>query len=108
APASLLVGLGPPSVALRGRRAVASAMERMDDFVLDATLDPRRALPRVEPADELAAFVQRSMVDTYTTADRLVEVTRGVDGGRYPGSGLAGRLQLVSRLLKVGFGARVF
>jgi uncharacterized protein (DUF1501 family) len=57
----------------------------------------------------LAAFVQRSILDAYATADRLAEVARGRDSGaRYPGAGLAQRLQLVARLLKVGIGARVF
>ncbi len=109
APASLFVGSGPPPLALRGRRAVASAMEKMEEFALDPAADPRCALPKAEPADDLAAFVRRSMLDAYTTADRLAEVARAQDSGtRYPGSGLATHLQLISRLLKVGFGPRVF
>jgi len=103
---SLLVGSGPPPVALRGRRAVASALERIEDFTLAAGADPRKALPRDEPADDLAAFVRRSMLDAYATADRLKAVA-GADGGRYPGTGLAGRLRLVARLMKTGVGARV-
>ncbi len=104
---SLLVGAGPPPVALRGRRAVASAVERIEDFTLAAGADPRKALTREEPADDLAAFVRRSMLDAYATADRLKEVGRE-DGARYPGTGLAGRLRLIARLLKTGVGARVF
>src|SRR6516162_4150139 len=98
---SLLVGSGPPPVALRGRRAVASALERVEDFTLAAGADPRKALPRDEPADELAAFVRRSMLDAYATADRLKEVGRE-DGSRFPQSGLAERLKLIARLLKIG------
>jgi uncharacterized protein (DUF1501 family) len=104
---SLLVGAGPPPVALRGRRAVASAVERIEDFTLAAGADPRKALPRDEPADELAAFVRRSMLDAYATADRLKEVGRE-DGARFPQTGLATRLRLIARLLKTGVGARVF
>jgi uncharacterized protein (DUF1501 family) len=104
---SLLVGSGPPPVALRGRRAVASALERIEDFTLAAGADPRKALPRDEPADELAAFVRRSMLDAYATADRLKEVGRE-DGSRFPQSGLAERLKLIARLLKIGVGARVY
>jgi uncharacterized protein (DUF1501 family) len=104
---SLLVGAGTPPVALRGRRAVASALERIEDFTLAAGADPRKALPRDEPADDLAAFVRRSMLDAYATADRLKEVGRE-DGARYPGTGLANRLRLIARLLKTGVGARVF
>jgi uncharacterized protein (DUF1501 family) len=104
---SLLVGSGPPPVALRGRRAVASALERIEDFTLAAGADPRKALTRDEPGDELAAFVRRSMLDAYATADRLKEVGGG-DGARYPQTGLANRLRLVARLLKTGVGARVY
>src|SRR5437868_412985 len=103
---SLLVGSGPPPVALRGRRAVASALERIEDFTLAAGADPRKALTREEPADEMAAFVRRSMLDAYATADRLKEVGRE-DGARYAGTGLANRLRLIARLLKTGVGARV-
>ena len=105
---SLLVGAGPPPVALRGRRAVASAVERIEDFTLAAGADPRKALPRNEPADELAAFVRRSMLDAYATADRLKAAAGDGDGARYPQSGLANRLRLIARLLKTGVGARVF
>ncbi|HZY85085.1 MAG TPA: DUF1501 domain-containing protein, partial [Gemmataceae bacterium] len=104
---SLLVGSGPPPVALRGRRAVASAVERVEDFTLAAGADPRKALPRDEPADELAAFVRRSMLDAYATADRLKAVS-GEDGARYPQTGLGNRLRLIARLLKTGVGARVY
>jgi uncharacterized protein (DUF1501 family) len=106
---SLLVGSGPPPVALRGRRSVASALERIEDFSLAAGADPRKALAREEPADDLTAFVRRSMLDAYATADRLAEVARGADGGaRYPQTGLAGRLRLAARLMKIGMDTRVY
>jgi uncharacterized protein (DUF1501 family) len=105
---ALLVGSGPPPVAIRGRRSIASAIERIDDFALAAGADPRKALASQEPADDLAAFVQRSMLDAYDTADRLHHLAVGADDGRYPPSGLASRLQLIGRLLKTGLDARVF
>jgi uncharacterized protein (DUF1501 family) len=96
-------------VAIRGRRAVAAALERPEDFTLSASADPRQVIPTKEPADDLTAFVQRSMLDAYATADRLAEVAGAQDtGARYPGSDLATRLQLIARLLKIGFGARVY
>ena len=105
---ALLVGSGPPPVAIRGRRSIASAIERIDDFSLAAGADPRKALLKDEPADDLAAFVQRSMLDAYATADRLQEVAGGSDDARYPQSGLASKLRLIARLLKVGLDTRVF
>jgi uncharacterized protein (DUF1501 family) len=105
---ALLVGSGPPPVAIRGRRSSASAIERLEDFRLAAGADPRKALMRADPADDLTAFVQRSMLDAYATADRLQQLAGSSEDARYPGSGLAARLQLIARLLKVGADARVF
>ena len=106
--ASLLVGSGPPPVALRGRRAVASVIERVEDFMLAAGADPRKGLGKEGPEDELAAFVRRSMLDAYATADRLASAKGKDSGPRYPPGGLASRLRLIARLLKSGVGARVF
>jgi uncharacterized protein (DUF1501 family) len=106
---AMLVGSGPPPVALRGRRSTASAIERIDDFTLAAGADPRKALPAEEPADDLTAFVRRCLLDACTTSDRLAAVAGAKDAdARYPQTGLAERLQLIARLLKVGAGARVF
>jgi uncharacterized protein (DUF1501 family) len=105
---ALLVGSGPPPVAIRGRRSIASAIERIEDFTLAAGADPRKALAREDPADDLAAFVQRSMLDAYATADRLHQVAGGTDDARYPQGRLATRLRLIARLLKVGLDTRVF
>jgi uncharacterized protein (DUF1501 family) len=106
---SLLVGGGPPPVALRGRRAIASAIERLDDFKLAAGADPRKALTKDEPGDDLTAFVRRNMLDAYATADRLAATAKEKDGdSRYPQNNLGQRLQLLARLIKVGVGARVY
>jgi uncharacterized protein (DUF1501 family) len=105
---ALVVGSGPPPVAIRGRRAGASAIERLEDFTLAAGADPRKALDREESKDDLSAFVQRSMLDAYATADRLHQVAGGAEDARYPQSGLAARLRLIARLLKAGLDTRVF
>jgi uncharacterized protein (DUF1501 family) len=105
---ALLVGSSQPPVAIRGRRSIASAIERMEDFSLAAGADPRQALAKDEPADDLAAFVQRSMLDAYATADRLHQVAGGTEDTRYPSSGLASRLRLIAQLLKAGLEPRVF
>ncbi|HEY7312984.1 MAG TPA: DUF1501 domain-containing protein, partial [Gemmataceae bacterium] len=96
-------------LAVRGRRAVASAIERVEDFVLAPGADARRVLSKKEPTDDLTAFVRRSMLDAYTTADRLAASAQsGGDSGRNVRSSLAGQLHLIVRLLKSGVGARVF
>jgi uncharacterized protein (DUF1501 family) len=106
---ALFLGAGPVPLAVRGRRAVASAIERAEDFLLVPGADARRVLPREEPPDELTAFVRRSMLDAYTTADRLAESAQSGGGsGRNFGSSLGAQLSMVVRLLKSGVGARVF
>jgi uncharacterized protein (DUF1501 family) len=106
---SLFLGAGQVPLAVRGRRSVASALERAEDFLLAPGTDARRMLAGEEPADELTAFVRRSMLDAYTTADRLAESARSGGGsGRNFGSSLAGQLHMVVRLIKSGVGSRVF
>ena len=59
--------------------------------------------------DDLLAFVRRSAVDGYATADRMAEVVRVADGrGRYPASELGRHLGLMARLIKGGIGTRVY
>jgi uncharacterized protein (DUF1501 family) len=107
--AAMFIGSGPPPSAVRGRRAVASALERIEDFTLDAAVRRGRDAIADTPGDDLAAFVRRSTLDAYAGADRIGELARGRDGdARYPASGLAGRLRLIARLLKGGYAARVF
>jgi uncharacterized protein (DUF1501 family) len=103
-----LVGSGPPPVAIRGRRSIASAIERVEEFTLTTSADPRQALGSEEPADDLAAFVRRNMLDAYAAADRMRDLAGDTEDARYPQTGLAARLRLIARLLKAGVGPRVF
>jgi uncharacterized protein (DUF1501 family) len=109
APAALFVGGGLLPAALPGRRATAASLTRPDDFVLPPEARPVPAAPLPAPADDLAAFVQRSALDAYATADRMAEAARLQDGGaRYPMTELAGQFRLMARLIKAGFGTRVY
>ncbi len=104
--ASMFVGAGTPPVALRGRRTTASSLERIEDLTLDSA---RPGVDAPAGGDDLSAFVRRSALDAYAAADRLAELGRRDDASaRYPVTPLAGRLRLVARLLKGGFGSRVF
>jgi uncharacterized protein (DUF1501 family) len=104
------LGDGPPPAALRGRRSVPATLERAEDFALDASADPRRALgDGGDDAGDIAAFVRRSMLDAYAAADRIADLARADrSAGRYRGGALGERLALVARLLKSGAGARVY
>ena len=111
-PASLYIGAGAVPSALRGTSAPAGSLEHIDDITLDqpgaakpATGD---AMDNRESSDSVASFVQRAALDAYATADRLAALGRDDSNARYPSSALAQRLRLIARLLKGGFGARVF
>jgi uncharacterized protein (DUF1501 family) len=113
--AALFIGAETPPTALRGRRSSATSLERIEDLTL-----PRgsaRSLVRTPltigqgTPDDLGAFVRRSMLDAYTSAERVAELTRGraaVAEVSYPNTTLAGRLKTVSQLLKADLPSRVF
>jgi uncharacterized protein (DUF1501 family) len=103
---STFVGAGSIPAAIRGRRALASSLERIDDL----TLDPAVARPNVtSDGDDLGAFVLRSTLDAYASSDRLAELAKDKSAAaRYPDTELANRLKLVARLIKGGFDSRVF
>jgi uncharacterized protein (DUF1501 family) len=105
---SLQVGPDPPSGAIRGRRSIATAIARIEDLTLDAGSDPRKALAATRPGDDTAAFVRRSLLDAYATADRMQQLASYKDDARYPQGALASRLQLIARLLKGGQDTRIF
>ncbi len=109
APASVSVGLRPQPLALRGNRAISTALARLDDLVLAGDGNPADAFPGPGSEDDVRRFVRRSLLDAYTAADRLKEVARAADrGARYPATGLGDDLRLVARLMKAGFGTRVY
>ena len=103
---SLFVGAGSIPVAIRGRRALVSSLERLEDLTFDRAF-PRPAVP--PSGDDLAAFVQRSTLDAYASSGRLADLAKDrSSSARYPDTGLANRLKLVARLIKGGYDSRVF
>ena len=56
----------------------------------------------------MAAFIGRSTLDAYATADRIASITRFAPGRAYPLTRLAGELEQISRLIKAGIGARFY
>lgn len=106
---AMFVGAGELPLALRGRRTVASAMARPEDFALDAFVADRALVGGDSAADDLASFVRRQSLDAYTTADRMGQVLAGGEGGAgYPATSLAGQLRTVARLLKADAGTRIY
>jgi uncharacterized protein (DUF1501 family) len=107
APGAMLIGDAQPPVALRGRRSVAAALNRLEDYALNAPAAPALIGPPTA-GDDLAAFVRRSTLDAYATADRLTATKSPAGDAAYPSTGLAERMKLIARLLKADLGARVY
>lgn len=108
-PASLFVGPGAVPPALRGRRSVASALSRPDDFLLPERSNLGLATPRPGQADDALAYIRRSTLDGYATAERVAAAVQVKEGAAaYPATQLAGQLRLVARLLKADLGTRVY
>ena len=104
--ASTFVGRGSIPAAIRGRRAPAASLERIEDL----TLDPGVARSDVvSSGGDLVDFVRRSTLDAYASSDRLAGLAKdGSSAARYPETELANRLKLVARLIKGGYESRVF
>lgn len=105
---TIYVGTGELPVALRGRRCQSITIASEADLHLTlAELGHVHAAPH-EGAD-LSSFVQRSVLQAYSSAEQLSTSGDGTDqSGRYPSSKLASQLELVSRLMKSGAAARVY
>jgi uncharacterized protein (DUF1501 family) len=109
-PAAQFFGRGEMPLALRSRRSVAAALFRPEDAVLALKGAGGPAAPVGPGRDgDLADFVRRSALDAYATSHRMAAALRAEDkGARYPGTGLAGRLRVIARLIKGGGGTRVY
>ena len=107
-PGAIFVGSSPSPVAVRGRRSAAITMDRADDFLLGDGAARHSLRPEAAEDDELSAFIRRSTLDAYATADRMATITRVAPGRRYPATRLAGGLEQVSRLIKAEIGARFY
>ncbi len=112
---SLFIGEGAPPVALRGRRSAATSLARVEDLRLPEGLIPSLAETRlagsIETDASLGAFVRRSLLDSYASAQRVSELAARSAASwdeRYPDDPLGDRLRTVAQLLKTGLGARVF
>jgi uncharacterized protein (DUF1501 family) len=93
-------------LALRGRRSSAVALTSTDDLVLADPATVRVGTPALQ--EDLLSFVSRHSVAASAAAERVAALARTNAGANYPGTELAGRMQLIARLLKADLGARVF
>jgi len=108
APDSIYIGADAVPVALRGRRASPVSLQNEADLKL-AVADIAAIREQAESPD-LAAFVQRSVAQSFDAARQFRESTEAKHSTSddYPSTKLAEKLQLVSKLLKLGGGTRIY
>ncbi len=108
APAAIFLARSELPLAIRGRRAVATAMTTPDDFTLKLQADPR-GQGIGGSTSSLTSFVERSALDAYAFADQMSAMSRRESAGvNYPRTALAERLSLVAGLIRAGLGSRVY
>ncbi len=108
APAAIFLSRCELPLAIRGRRAVATAMTAPDDFTLKNDADPRsHGAPG--STNSLTSFIERSALDAYAFADQMAaKAGRRNAAARYPHTPLAERLSLVAGLIRAGLNSRVY
>ncbi len=112
---AIYVGEDQTPVALWGRRSSATALSKLDDLTLQREAgQSKSASSSKQPANESSAveqFVSRQVISAYAAAEqfRRQELAgRNDRSAKYPDNALAGRLELIARLLKSGSRARVY
>ncbi len=109
APAAMLIGANDLPPAIRGKRSMSAALDRLDDYALSNKEAAAKPTGSSVAGDDLGLFLRSNLLDAYTTADRLANIAGARDGhASYPESELARRLGLTARLIKAGLGTRVY
>jgi uncharacterized protein (DUF1501 family) len=119
--AALHVGARVLPLALKAKRTEVPSVASLDQYRLQLAggdadrRSARDALDRLnrldrpaERDDPLLGFVRRSTLTAYESSRRLEQVAAAGAPSKYPNSGLANRLELIARVLKSGFGTRIF
>ncbi len=121
--AAIYIGEEQTPVALWSRRSAATALSRLDDLTLTRPRLSEIRGPslrhgessigetRLREADAVQQFVTRQVLSAYAAAEQFRNqelATKESRPSKYPDNALAGRLELISRLLKSGSRARVF
>jgi uncharacterized protein (DUF1501 family) len=115
---ALHIGGGRSPLAMKSKRVEVPSLERVDQFrlqVAGSSTEQRTArsamsdVAKVDRGDDpLLGFMRRSTLAAYESSKRLEEVVGESSESSYPNSNLARRLEQVSRIIKAGFGTRIY
>lgn len=106
-PDAVYVGDGPIPAAIVGRRTNTIALNNERELMLAGGL----TAPSVPAnSDDITAFVQNTVSSSYEAARQFSESkdAKRQDSGGYPGYDLARKLRLISRMIRLGGGTRMF
>ena len=106
-PDAVFVGDGTIPSAIIGRRTNSIALNNEKELKLASGLDSPVGQ---NDADDLSAFVQNTVSASYDAAKRFAESKDNISSGDegYPNFGLAKKLRLLSRIIRLGGGTRIF
>lgn len=106
-PDSIYLGSEAVPVAIRGRRANPAAFENESDLALVGTVPEVTGASAVE--NDISAFVERTVDNSFRAAKQFAESKDAAkQTATYPETKLARKLKLMSRLIKLGGGTRIF
>jgi uncharacterized protein (DUF1501 family) len=107
-PEAMLIGEGALPMSLIGRRSIAGTFSSLEELAVPK--DAARGGDGKEPAgDDLEAFIRRSTLDAYTTADAVnAAVARRRGQASYPASPLGQHLSIIARLIEADLPTRVY
>ncbi len=106
-PDAVFIGDGIIPAAIIGRRANAIALNNEKELMLASNL---AAPGKPSSGNDLQAFVQTTVDSSYAAARRFAQSTKGKpdDSGEYPNYRLGRKLKLLSRIIRLGVGTRIF
>ncbi|MFO0940682.1 MAG: DUF1501 domain-containing protein [Pirellulales bacterium] len=107
-PHAVHVGDESMPLALCGRRCISTTISNPADMRLRAStvVSPETSSP--SDATGLNQFVTKVVTQAYTSSRQISELAKQDSSVRYPESRLAGRLKLISDMIKSDLGAQVY
>ncbi|WP_417387086.1 DUF1501 domain-containing protein [Gimesia sp.] len=107
APDAVFVGDSAIPSAIIGRRTTAIALNNEEELTLAAKLS---SSDKPLPGDDLQNFVQNTVTSSYAAAKEFAASaeTRSTNNSSYPNYRLAQKLKLLSRLIRLDGGTRIF
>jgi len=119
-PLGLHVGARALPLALRTKKTEVPSLESLESYQLKITgTDQERKMTRTalselaqverRSEDPLLGFIRQTTLSAYESSDRIEQLSKKPAGTtKYPNFGLARRLEVVARIIKAGFGTRIF